>query len=196
MAKTYLFLDVDGVLHGVDWRRQPVMDTKATIPVSRVDHPLSRLPTLEAAIRPYLDRLTIVISSDWRLYLEHFDHLRQAMSPDVRACIVGETPRDLHGGRPIEISAWLSQHGEAGSRVIVIDDDLDQPWDLLPDGVVLLGTDFSVGFSDLDAAVLGKLLADGAGEVNRVRKIVTEEEKRAVVEGSPLGLAKFVWPAK
>lgn len=187
MAKSYLFLDVDGVLHGVDWRRQRVMDTKATIPVSRVDHPLSRLPIFEQAIRPHLDHLVIVISSDWRLFPEYYDCLLTATSPDVRACVVGGTPRDLHGGRPIEISAWLSTNGEPGSQVIVVDDDLDQPWNLLPFGATLIGTDYSVGFSDLDAAVLGKLLADGVGQVNRVWKIVTEEEKRAVVEGREPG---------
>lgn len=194
MPKTYLFLDCDGVLHGVDWRRQPVMDTKATIPVSRVDRPLSRLPTFEAAILPYLDRLTIVVSSDWRLFPEYYDRLLTAMSPDVRACVIGGTPRDLHGGRPIEISAWLSQHGEPGSQVIVVDDDLDQPWDLLPMGSTFIGTDYTVGFSDLDAAVLSKLLADGVGEVNRVRKIVTTEEKRAVVEGRAAGTTIYEWP--
>lgn len=190
MAKSYLFLDVDGVLHGVDWRRQPVMDTKATIPVFRVDHPLSRLPTFEQVIRPYLDHLVIVISSDWRLFPEYYDHLLQAMSPDVRACVTGGTPRDLHGGRPVEISAWLAQHGKTGAPTVVIDDDVDQPWELLPSGSTLIGTDYAVGFSDLDGEVLGKLLADDQGEVkrvNRVWRIVTEEEKRVVVEGREPG---------
>lgn len=193
VPKTYLFLDCDGVLHGVDWHRQPVMDTKATIPVSRVDHPLSRLPALETCIRPYLDHLKIVISSSWRVSEDHLALLFFAMSSDVRHCVAGSTPLNSEAGRPIEISGWLADKGEPGAQVIVLDDDLDQRWELLPDGAVFLGTDFTVGFSDLDGEVLSKLLADGSREVNRVWKIVTPEEKRAVVEGRLPG-ATMEWP--
>lgn len=187
MSKTYLFLDVDGVLHPYELQIHG-MPKGTPITLGRIlDYgcdpvilgaPLSRLPILVSIIRPYLDRLQIVISSSWRLYEAAYNDLLVAMSPDVRACVVGRTPEDPRGDRPVEISTWLADHGEPGAQVIVLDDNLDEWWADLPDGAAFIGVDYSVGFSDLDGRVLTKLLADGVGKVNRVLQLAHEEDKQ------------------
>lgn len=204
MAKFYLFLDVDGVLHRFELQIHG--RPKGTpITLGRIldygcdailtSPPLSRLPLLEQVIRPYLDRLQIVVSSSWRLYPESYDHLLTAMSPDVRDCVVGRTPSDIGGGRPIEISTWLADHGEPGSQVIAIDDNLTEWWADLPDGSVFIGTDFAVGFSDLDGRVLTKLLADGwDGRGKGVQILTNNTVKQMVAEGCEFDAVPYEWP--
>lgn len=117
------------------------------------------------------------------------------MSPDVRACVLGGTPTDIGRGRPVEISTWLANNGEPGAQVIALDDNLNEWWADLPDGSVFIGTDYSVGFSDLDAKVLTKLLADGwDGRGKGVQILTSDTVKRMVAEGSDFGAVPFKWP--
>lgn len=204
MRKTYIFLDVDGVLHPYELQIRGKPKGTPITPWLIIDYgydpiiigqPLSRLPILESVIRPYLDSLAIVISSSWRLHEKAYNDLLAAMSPDVRACVLGGTPTDIGGGRPVEISTWLTQHGEPGSQVIALDDNLNEWWADLPDGSVFIGTDYSVGFSDLDAKVLTKLLADGWDGRGKGVQIVTNNlVKQMVAEGSEFDAVPYKWP--
>lgn len=159
--------------------------------------PFSRLPLLESAIRPYLDCLSIVISSDWRIDNSNYEELLLAMSADIRTRVVRGTPRNLHGGRPIEISAWLAQNGEPGALSVVMDDDLDQPWQLLPDRSVFVGLDSAEGFTELDGRVIEKVLALNQNDVKRlcrgVRQLGSPVEKMAFVDGLAR-LTEWRWP--
>lgn len=139
----YLFLDADGVLHPMDLRirgmtREEMKSTGARS-LSELqllaavrgfenvsnELPLSRVPLLEQTIRPFLAHIEIVISSSWRLQKAALKQLLDCMSDDVRARVIGVTPKRLRMGdcRPDEIRAWLEKHGKRGVTAIVLDDD-------------------------------------------------------------------------
>lgn len=135
MPHFYLFLDVDGVLHPIQWTIPGLSDEQEKAQshgdlellmamrglVSVPDGPpLQCLPRLEEALRPHLSQVDIVISSSWRRQDGAYQMLLDAMSDDFRARVVGITP---HLGRRVwEIEAWLKEHGKPGGVPVILDD--------------------------------------------------------------------------
>ncbi len=105
--KTVLFLDVDGVLNCV--RGEFALSDTA---LSHLAYLVSRLGC------------DIVITSSWRLYADSLTLLRQAFELHGIPAWIGVTP-DSCGPRWAEILAWVFDHLDADSLVIIVDDDDD-----------------------------------------------------------------------
>ncbi len=125
-----IFLDADGVMNGI--RNWPLtgaprwwIDPKA---VTRLNNLTKR------------SGAKLVISSTWRRFWDVPSILKRA---GVVAPVVGETPYLPGRERGIEIRAWLSQHPDVESYVI-LDDDSDMGE--LVDHLVL--TDWDLGIQD------------------------------------------------
>lgn len=173
MTRFVIFLDVDGVLHPVTWSI-PGVSAADLATLSPDDYgllagvgglyavpvgtPFSRLPTLEAVLRPFLTCTSIVISSTWRRNPEKYATLMRAFSADVRARIVGMTPTGVPGGRPMEIASWLDKHDDPDALPIVIDDDSTAAWWAIADRGVGIRPG-QAAFSDDEAALLRALLS-------------------------------------
>lgn len=152
----YLFLDVDGVLHRMVFKPdgQPRMPDDEQI--------LSRLPLLEETIRPHLQQISIVISSSWRLHPQFLEGLLESMSEDVRARVIGSTPRGtrMHDSRADEIRLWIEQNGEPGVTAIALDDHSPHGWRTeFRDWGIWLQTDPERAFDSQEAAGLAQILA-------------------------------------
>src|SRR5579863_1120036 len=132
----YIFLDVDGVLHPARWGVPGITveqmrsmspgqyELEAALRGFRAmaeGPPLSHLSQFEEAIQPHLDKLQIVISSSWRHDVVTYNALLEAMSPPVRARVLGGTPKDR--SRPLAINQWLHEHAGPDFAAIVVDDD-------------------------------------------------------------------------
>lgn len=186
-TRTYIFLDVDGVLHPATWQvpgLTPEQEQAMTheefafaaaiggmraVPEGEL---FSRLALLEQTLRPHLDTLEIAITSSWRLHVEAYDALLGALSPDVRARVAGPTPR--YGKRPWEIRAWLDQQDNPEALPVIIDDDLTHAWDRIGRQVVMLFTDRKLGFSDEDAYALKALLTLNPSDVAALKAKLPE----------------------
>ena len=155
----YLFLDVDGVLHRMAYAPggQPTLADGEQL--------LSRLPLLEKTIRPYLQELQIIVSSTWRLHPRNMRILLDAMSKDVRAKVIGSTPRGtrLHDCRPDEIRLWLEQNGEPDVTAIALDDHSKHGWRTnFSEWGIWLQTNPEQAFGDQEAEKLAHILAGQA----------------------------------
>ena len=124
--KLTIFLDIDGVL----------------TPIPKDGKPrewLAKLEFFEASIRPFLERIEIVISSSWRHVIDLHD-FRSGLSDDIAAVVIGQTGVNRNC-KLDEIDAWLAKHG---SRTwVAIDDDESEfafDWQLIK-------TDPSMGFN-------------------------------------------------
>lgn len=170
-----LFLDVDGVLHPARWG-VPGITPEAARAMSSEDFQLyaalggyravpegplfSCLVQFEAAIRPFLDQLQIVISSSWRTKSELYEAILAAMSPDVRTRVAGVTPkRSSYYGRPAEINQWFRQHRDLECPAIVLDDDDTHDWRYLDRRALLFLVNTEQGFIEEDSRCLAKLLS-------------------------------------
>ncbi|MDE2465351.1 MAG: hypothetical protein KGO02_16805 [Alphaproteobacteria bacterium] len=146
----YLFLDVDGVLHPMDLRVLGMTREEMNAALGPGNHSisevrrvaagrkvvneskefLSRLSLLEKTIRPHLQKITIIISTTWRLHPPSLQGLLDCMSEDVRARVVGTTHQrhgDADDNRPNEIVWWLNKHEKLGVKVIALNDH-PSPW--------------------------------------------------------------------
>ncbi|MCB1917918.1 MAG: hypothetical protein KDG52_19675 [Rhodocyclaceae bacterium] len=138
----FVFLDFDGVTH--PWGE--VEDFRC-------------LPLIERVLRQF-DETRVVITSDWRtLFSER--KLAARFSADLRARVVGATPHivprtggELHGLREREARQWLVQNGHEGARWLAVD---DAPGNWLSRSRLVL-TDFKRGFTEEDAAAMGRLV--------------------------------------
>ena len=152
----YLFLDVDGVLHRMVFKPdgQPRLPDDEQI--------LSRLPLLEETIRPHLQQISIVISSSWRLHPPSLEGLLDSMSEDVRARVIGSTPRGtrMHDCRPDEIRLWIEQNGEPGVTAIALDDFTPLGWRTnFNEWGIWLQMDPKRAFDNQEAEKLAQILA-------------------------------------
>lgn len=167
----YVFLDVDGVLHPARWSIPGLTpEQEAAIPPEEyslqaalrgfraqpVGTTFSQVPVFEAAIRPYLGQVEVIITSSWRLQPEFYDLVLEAFNPDVRARVVGAVPR---GHRPLGINSWLRKHGKLGAASIVIDDDESHEWRHLTAPAIVLLTVTERGFVEDDGRCLAGLLS-------------------------------------
>lgn len=139
----FLFLDFDGVTH--PWGG--VEDFRC-------------LPLIEDLVREFAET-RIVITSDWRT-LFSIHKLAARFSEDIRDRVVGTTPHvppkrgpELHGLREREARQWLTQHNEADSPWIAID---DAPGNWLTRSRLVL-TDFKRGFTEEDGEYARRLLS-------------------------------------
>lgn len=186
MQHFIIFLDVNGVLHACEWTIPGVsradmaklsMDDFSLLAGVRgwyavpSESQFARLPLLESVIQPFLDDVQLVISSSWRKNPTKYEQLLQALSPDVRARVVGATP--VQGmGRPREIYDWLTTHGSAETLPIVIDDDESHDWCRISDTVARIHPG-SNGFSQQDAWLLEALLTLTSAQVQRLKAKLT-----------------------
>lgn len=166
MPLTHVFLDVDGVLHPVRKRfigsDAPGMEVFMEVRTEIIGEPLSRLPSLEEAIRPYLDQIELVLISDWRLHPRAIDTIRSAMSSDFRNRLVigprvrtsGEQPR----ARLIDI--YRSECGKREPPFIwcAIDDDPSAYGVWAPGRVIECKSD--IGFDESTAEKFRAWMAD------------------------------------
>lgn len=139
----HLFLDFDGVLH----------------PKGAGQPRFTRLGTFENCLRdPAMRGVRVVISSTWRTAYS-IEKLRGFFSPDIAERIEGTTAtlrtyRTEHE-RSEEIEAYAAKN-QIGQWV-ALDDDLEGFARGLRARLVLC--DGAIGFSDVDAAKLRKLVA-------------------------------------
>lgn len=119
-----LFLDIDGVLNSEDWVERTKKSGEITVSLTR-DLDRDAVSVLNSIITQ--SGAKVVISSSWRV----FHDLWEMKSILQRHGFVGEvidmTPRRAPNPpyrRGNEIQAWLDQHPEVKSFVI-IDDDAD-----------------------------------------------------------------------
>ncbi len=142
--KKIIFLDFDGVLH-----RDGISGGAL----------FEHLDAFSEAIRPYLEKTYIVISSSWR---EQFplDDVKGFFSDDIASCIIGITPVFLdgyaNGGREREIRSYCDSHGIRDTNWIAID-DMDRLF--TPQLKNLLHTDRDIGLCDGDLRILQHFLA-------------------------------------
>lgn len=116
---TYLFLDIDGVLHPVQADGEEL---------------LTQLPMFEEwlRVRPEVE---VVISSSWR-HSHSIEKLKGLFAPDLRHQVVGvtdaywrwmydetgEVPLTTSNEREHEVLRWLEVHGAKGAAWVVLDD--------------------------------------------------------------------------
>ncbi len=98
-----IYLDFDGVLHGVPY----------------VKEPFELLPGFEAILRAH-PKTEVVITSSWREQFA-FEEMQTWFAEDVRHQIIGVTPIMPDYKRVHEIRAHVRQTGYRG-RFVVIDD--------------------------------------------------------------------------
>lgn len=87
------------------------------------------------------------------------------MSEDVRAKVIGSTPRGtrLNDCRPDEIRLWLEQNGEPGVTAIALDDHIPHGWRTeFSEWGIWLKTDPELAFGDQEAERLAQILAGQA----------------------------------
>jgi HAD domain in Swiss Army Knife RNA repair proteins len=103
-----IFIDFDGVLHGVQ-----AIESEG----------FAHVQALEVVLREFPD-VQIVISSSWR-YHENLDQLRAHFSADIAKRIVGVTPTLMptwqEYARFLEISAWIEQNDYWGDWIAIDD---------------------------------------------------------------------------
>src|SRR5690606_25929530 len=102
-------------------------------------------------VRPWLDRIEIIVSSSWRFALDLAD-VQSAFSTDVARRIVSVTGRELNDRR-MEIREWLDEHER--ESWLAIDDDARPFSDCRGN---LIEIDRTTGFTEKDGQVLGKKL--------------------------------------
>jgi hypothetical protein len=142
-----LFLDIDGVLNSL----RSALVHKG-FPFNFKDHRdrfdwiavgLIRRVCIESGAQ-------IVLSSTWRTQYTYDEVARELDLP-----IVGATPK-LNGPRGLEINAWLSEHSEVESYVIV-----DDNADMLPEqGGRFVQTDMNEGLSFGNYAQIMRLFGE------------------------------------
>lgn len=98
-----IYLDFDGVLHGVPYLKEP----------------FELLPAFEDVLRAH-PKTEVVITSSWREQFA-FEELQTWFAEDVRQQIIGATPIMPDHKRVNEIRAHVQQTSYRG-RFIVIDD--------------------------------------------------------------------------
>lgn len=103
LTRMRIYLDFDGVLHGVPY----------------IKAPFELLPAFEAVLRTH-PKAEVVITSSWREEFA-FEEMRTWFAEDVRRQIIGVTPIQPDYKRVHEIRAHVRQTGYRG-RFIVIDD--------------------------------------------------------------------------
>jgi Swiss Army Knife RNA repair-like protein len=136
-----LFLDFDGVLHPA------ASDGEG--------HCFCRLPLLERLLRE-VPSVRIVISSSWR-HAYSLAQLRRLFSSDIAARVVAVTPilEDAEATRAEEIKAYLYEHPEVESFVVLDDDGC--PW---PRSWAVVAPDPAVGLTPADIERLRQLIAE------------------------------------
>lgn len=126
-----IFTDFDGVLNSSKWDRQqgpmPLTDDP------RDDAEWNLEPERVALLKQAVDRsqAKLVVSSSWR-----GDGHGIAMLRHAGLDAIGETPRIRVTGRAVwaradEIRAWLQEHPEVDSFVVLDDDYVDLPDQLI-----------------------------------------------------------------
>lgn len=132
-----IFLDFDGVLTPFADGSQP--------------QPFQCLPAFEAALRPVLGHVEIVISSDWRHRLSP-ENLRAKFSTDIRSIIVDTTGVE-RWRRELEIEEWLDANPRANWLAI---DDLEDHFEHFKERLLLI--DRMKGFQESDGERLEHLV--------------------------------------
>lgn len=135
-----IFLDIDGVMRGLD------------APPDRFE--TSCRMHFETVLREY-PNVQVVISSTWRL--EHsLDNLRNLFSPDIAPRVSGATP-DLSNQslnpRHAEVLAFLNSLTEKSSWIVIDDKPA-----FFPAGTPMVAPDPFVGFDGACADALRRLL--------------------------------------
>lgn len=126
-----IFLDVDGVLnHGRQIEK--VEDDKIQFLKQIIDETGAK----------------IVLSSDWRLWLEKDDEdvaLLQEKLKSIGAEIMSSTPNSKHGYRGAEIYQWINEwQGETIDKFVILDDRDD----MKPYMNKLVQTSFNLGLQE------------------------------------------------
>lgn len=155
MVRPLIFLDVDGVLNCPDtWKIKELaegMGSKVVCPVM-----IARFEKLVEELDA-----TIVMSSTWRKFPDHMEHLLSRSSIGKRLHSDWRTESfparlgDKRSGRGEEIAAWLERHPEETNWAIVDDDS----WDILKDQLDrFVKTSWDSGLTEEKAAELREIL--------------------------------------
>ncbi len=129
-----IFLDVDGVLNYVDCWNDPANADKSIVFGKECVKQLNRIIKETGA--------KLVVSSNWRLYKDHYDALIDKNISGIEGEFIGETPDLLpdisrETSRGLEIKEWLDEYDEDCKYIIL--DDVDDMDDLIGQ---LVQTDF------------------------------------------------------
>lgn len=128
-----LFLDFDGTLHP-NWTFHQRSGRQVAVPYSGPW--LIEAPILESIIKPYSERIDIVIAS-WWAYTRSITEISNLLPCGVASRIVGSIwlpgelgrYREESMSRYRSIQLWLDHHGvdSAGDWIALDDDDRDWP---------------------------------------------------------------------
>jgi len=162
--KSYIFLDIDGVLNGhKNYQEHDEAEAEANGYSIPDDHVRHLQVNQEVDLLARIAGAEVVVSSTWRLlYRNHWQDLIDLLRRrGLTATIAGATPNlsiSTHmAERGDEITAWLMKHAGEKARIVVLDDDSDMTavkwWHVR--------TETSVGLGLNHALEAAKILLDG-----------------------------------
>lgn len=131
-----IYLDFDGVLHGVPYTKEA----------------FELLPAFEDVLRAH-PRVEVVITSSWREQFS-FEEMRTWFSPDVQHQVIGVTPILPEEKRVQEVRAHVKETGYRGRFIVVDDAAFEFPRNYPP--LVLCGT--ARGLTEREIAELNRRL--------------------------------------
>lgn len=136
--KTFLFLDIDGVLNSNEFLRaqhdltgsnpRNLVVSDETVRAMISPEMVLNLQAICEALHSEESPLTVVLSSTWRKFRAEKNMLRRALwAYGLKFPVNHETPTVVTGGgdRGDEILAWLNAHVTEPCRVLILDDDSD-----------------------------------------------------------------------
>ena len=142
MPPVTIFLDFDGVLTPMPPRVRGEFDW------------FSQVPCFEAAIRPFIHNLEIIISSDWR-YKRSLEGIKTNFSQDI-ADRIRDTTGAERWRRELEIEEWLADNPR---EYWVAIDDLNDHFTTHVDRLILINR--AVGFTEEDGRILFTAINNG-----------------------------------
>ncbi len=121
--KTYLFLDIDGVLFTLGGCIYHRLKSPERMPHKELDPVALALLTRLLLENP---EIQIVISSTWRR-THTIEEIKEALGQIIGNKIIGITPSLKGGYRGAEIKAWLELNAPTATpdNVLILDDDAD-----------------------------------------------------------------------
>lgn len=142
-----IFLDIDGVMNGIDARPDPARGLVSFLDPGPVER-LNRIVAATGAV--------VVVSSTWRLGTPWDQLVAAFRAAGCTARLIDRTPDLDARDRQREVMAWLAAQPAPPARFVVIDDFFRM--DALPGALVR--TDKYTGLSERDVPTVLARLAD------------------------------------
>jgi len=129
-AMRVIFLDIDGVLNGID-----TTDSIPGTPYRGIDHSKVRLLKKLVDLSNMAEHTVIVLTSTWRMGQDYYGNVIPGQKAYLSECLAkqglsvyGETPVINRGRkRGTEIKEWLLGHDEV-TGIVILDDHLYDFW--------------------------------------------------------------------